>query len=81
LTLGREKLSFIGCDVVEVDADVVEDHDDGGVEDCGDEGSKIMVTARSKIVAMKGSKIMMTARSNIVTTQGSNFLRCRGLIS
>jgi hypothetical protein len=50
LTLGRGKLSFIGCDVVEVDADEIEDHDDGGVEDHddgevedhGDEGSKIM---------------------------------------
>jgi hypothetical protein len=31
----------------------VEDHDDGGVEDRGDEGSKIMATARSKIMAMK----------------------------
>jgi hypothetical protein len=31
----------------------VEDHDDGGVEDHGDEGSKIMATARLKIVAMK----------------------------
>jgi hypothetical protein len=34
----------------------VEDHDDDGVEDRGDEGSKIMATARSKIVAMKGQR-------------------------
>jgi hypothetical protein len=30
----------------------VEDHDDGGVADRGDEGSKITATARLKIVAM-----------------------------
>jgi hypothetical protein len=34
----------------------VEDHDDGGVEDCGDEGSKITAMARSKIMAMKGRR-------------------------
>jgi hypothetical protein len=34
----------------------VEDHDDGGVKDRGDEGSKITATARSKIVAIKGQR-------------------------
>jgi hypothetical protein len=37
----------------------VEDHDDGGVEDRGNEVSKIMTMARSKIAATARSKIMM----------------------
>jgi hypothetical protein len=48
----------------------VKDHDDGGVEDRGDEGSRIMATVRLKTMAMKGSKIMTTAGSKIVAMKG-----------
>jgi hypothetical protein len=48
----------------------VKDHDDGGVEDCGDEGSRIMAMARLKTMVMKGSKIMTTAGSKIVVMKG-----------
>jgi hypothetical protein len=34
----------------------VEDHGDGGVENRGDEGSKITAMARLKIMAMKGRR-------------------------
>jgi hypothetical protein len=37
-------------------ASKVKDNDDGGVEDLGDEGSKIMMMARSKIVVMEGRR-------------------------
>jgi hypothetical protein len=51
----------------------VEDHDDDGVEDRGDERSKIMTMAGLNFLTTQGSKIVMMP--------GSNFLRRRSQIS